>query len=706
MTSKYKSEFLANMSHELRTPLNSMLILPKLLAENPDNTLSPKQVQFAQTIHSSGSDLLSLINDILDLAKIESGTMAVDIEEVRFADLRDDMERDFGHIAHSKDLDFVLDLDPALPPTMVTDVRRLEQVLRNLLSNAFKFTEHGSVRLSMAVAPTQDLNFERETLRQAKTVIALSVQDTGIGIPLPKQKIIFEAFQQADGTTSRKYGGTGLGLSISREIAQLLGGELRLVSAPGEGSTFTLYLPLKLSKVKRTTATAPILDPAAQPAAEPSTTPKTTEPRTRLAPAADAPGTIDSAPQPETLTETQDFADDREKIRPGDRVLLIVEDDPVFAQILLNIARERGFRGLVTMRGDTGLELARQFTPNAIILDILLPGMDGWTVMDRLKQDPKTRHIPVNVVTGVAEEERAVELGALTFLRKPVSKDTLIDSLTKVRTFIERSMNELLIVEDNEVQRNSLAELLGHPGVHMTLVESGEAALAALRSQYFDCIVLDLDLPDISGIQVLRTLEQEAGVWDYPVIVYTGLELSADDEQFLRRVARSIIMKRDITSLERLLADTDRFLHRVVSDLPELKQGALARDEDARPSLAGKKILIVDDDIRNIFATTSILERHDMRVMYAENGQEGIRLLQETPDIDLVLMDIMMPDMDGYETMRRIRAMTEFQALPIIALTAKAMKGDREKCLEAGASDYIPKPVDTEQLLSLMRQWV
>jgi CheY-like chemotaxis protein/signal transduction histidine kinase/HAMP domain-containing protein len=696
LTSKYKSEFLANMSHELRTPLNSMLILSKLLAENPESNLSGKQVQFAQTIYSSGADLLSLINDILDLAKIESGTMAVNVEDVRFTDLRDDMERDFGHIAQSKELDFAIDLDPALPRAITTDTRRLQQVLRNLLSNACKFTEHGSVRLSMSVADREKLKFEGDALQHANTVIAFAVQDTGIGIPAAKQKIVFEAFQQADGTTSRKYGGTGLGLSISREIASLLGGELRLISTPDEGSTFTLYLPLTIPRSKKASGSTPAVPVSAPPASHVETS---------TAPSPEPAVTIQADPPlSDSSTETLDFADDRDRIHPGDRVLLIVEDDPVFAQILLNVARDRGFKGLVTMRGDIGLELARQFEPAAIILDILLPGMDGWTVMDRLKQNPRTRDIPINVVTGVAEEERAVEMGALTFLRKPVNREALIDSLSKVEKLIERPMHELLIVEDNDVQRNSIAELLGREDVRTTLVESGEQALAALRDKFFDCIVLDLDLPDISGIQVLRTLEQEEGTWDYPVIVYTGLELSPEDEQFLRRVARSIIMKRDVTSLEHLLADTDRFLHRVTADLPPSNQAE--GEHVAEPLLAGKKVLIVDDDIRNIFATTSILERHEMQVVYAENGQAGINLLQQTPHIDLVLMDIMMPEMDGYETMRRIRAIDQFKSLPIIALTAKAMKGDREKCLEAGASDYIPKPVDTEQLLALMRAWV
>ncbi|HCF28636.1 MAG TPA: two-component system sensor histidine kinase/response regulator [Cyanobacteria bacterium UBA11049] len=704
LTSKYKSEFLANMSHELRTPLNSLLILSKLLSENKEANLTSKQVEYASTIYTAGTDLLNLINEILDLAKIESGTMTLEIGEVVLTALRDDIERNFRHVAQSKGVGFTIELDTNLPRTIRIDEKRLHQVLKNLLSNAFKFTAQGQVSLRID-SVTQGWSLDRQVLNRAGAAIAFSVSDTGIGIPAEKQKLIFEAFQQADGTTSRHYGGTGLGLSISREIAHLLNGEIRLTSTPGKGSTFTLYLPQTsqatgdrgleardsnqktVSGNGRVSSQKPLSDPPLPLAVTPNSS---------------------SAPLP--LPKRPSFSDDRDAIQPGDRTLLIVEDDVNFARILLDTGREQGFKGIVALQGDTGLALAQQFRPTAIMLDIGLPEMDGWTVLDRLKHDPQTRHIPVHIVSGLEERQRSLQLGAIAYLQKPVGQESLIAALTNIQRFVERPLKRLLVVEDNEQQRQSIVELIGDGDVRTTAVGTGGEALAALRASPFDCVVLDLGLPDMSGFELIKQIEQRVGVSNggrtsLPIIIYTGKNLTEQEETELRRVTEAIIVK-DVKSPERLLDETALFLHRVQSNLPEAKQQILAQLRQQEPVLAGKKILIVDDDVRNIFALTSILEEHQMEVVFAENGRKGIDLLQNTPDVDAVLMDIMMPEMDGYETMRAIRSESKFRSLPILALTAKAMKGDREKCLEAGASDYIAKPVDTEQLLSLLRVWL
>jgi CheY-like chemotaxis protein len=575
----------------------------------------------------------------------------------------------------------------------------LQQVLKNLLSNAFKFTEQGQITLRIAPVFPDTQRFDHEALNRADMVIGFSVIDTGIGIPLDKQRVIFEAFQQADGTTSRKYGGTGLGLSISREIARLLGGEIRLVSAPGVGSTFTLYLPLswpgQLIAAQRSPASPPTSASHQQAVVSPLA------PTFQSTLSAPHSGSLSTA-----LPAEVNINDDRQSIQPNDRVLLIIEDDRTFAQILLNIAHEWGFKGVIAVQGDTGLALARELRPDAILLDIQLPVMDGWTVLDRLKHDAKTRHIPVNIVSVVEEQTRGLQQGAIAHLKKPVSVETLVESMSSIAEFIDRPVKNLLIVEDNEIQRNSMVELIHHNDVNIAAVGTGAEALEALGSRHFDCIVLDLDLPDMTGFQLIRQLEQELGTWEYPIIVYTGMELTPDEEILLRRMTKAIILKKDVRSLVRLLDETNLFLHRVEIGLPEAKRVMLDDYHKVDAVLENKRILIVDDDIRNIFATTSILERHSMKVIYAENGRDCINVLQETPDIDAILMDIMMPELDGYETMRLIRQMDTFKSLPIIALTAKAMKGDREKCLAAGASDYITKPIDTEHLLSLLRVWL
>ncbi|MEH1925450.1 response regulator [Nostoc sp.] len=685
LSSKYKSEFLANMSHELRTPLNSLLILARLLADNSLNNLTDKQVEYSRTIYSAGNDLLELINDILDLAKIESGTMSLDIEQIALADLETSLEQTFRQVAHNKELSFTIELDEKLPPTIYNDSKRLQQVLKNLLANAFKFTEQGSVKLQIAQVDN--------------SMIAFAVSDTGIGIPAEKQKIIFEAFQQADGTTSRKYGGTGLGLSISRELAQLLGGRIEIVSEPGQGSTFTLFLPRRQEKKNsQNTLTTPPPEPitSIRTASTIKDVPMV-ETRTTF---------IDTSSSAKVLTILpSEIPDDREIIQPGDRTLLIIEDDDKFARILLDMARQQGFKTIVALHSKQGLALAEQFKPNAIMLDIHMPEMDGWTVLDRLKHKPDTRHIPVHILSVDERQQRGLNLGAITYLQKPVSPEALTQVLTEIKGFIERQVKNLLIVEDDPVQAQSIIELIGNGDVQSTAVGTGAEALSILRSHHFDCMVLDLGLPDMSGFALIEQIKLEPRLLKLPIIVYTGKELSRQEETQLRGLAETIIIK-NVRSPERLLDETALFLHRVQANLPPPKRQILEQLHQNDPVLANRKILIVDDDLRNIFALTSFLESYQMQVLFAENGRDGIEELQTNPDINIVLMDIMMPEMDGYETTRAIRQQQQFRSLPIIALTAKAMPGDKEKCIEAGASDYITKPVDTEQLLSLLRVWL
>jgi len=687
MTSKYKSEFLANMSHELRTPLNSLLILAKLLSDNPEGNLTDKQTDFAKTIHSSGQDLLTLINDILDLSKIESGMMTVALSDVSFREIADLTDRTFRQVAEDKKLQFTTELAENLPSSIQTDPTRLQQVLTNLLGNAFKFTDKGGVTLRMETA-LSGWTPGHEVLSRAASVIAFSVVDTGIGIPEEKQRIIFEAFQQADTSTTRKFGGTGLGLSISREIARLLGGEIRVESQAGMGSTFTLYLPQTF--VTRTESPLPTLREEGQ---------------VERPPLATLSAPVQTEVSEPGLTIEEQVPDDRDTIRPGDRSVLIVEDDLPFAKILLDMAREKGFKGLVATRGETALQVAARYRPDAITLDIALPDMEGWTVLDRLKHDRVTRHIPVHIISGDEESARGLRLGAFAQMQKPVSKESLDEAFAKIQGFLERPHRSLLVVEDNDQQRQAIVELIGEGDVDITAVGTGEEALQLLHERRFDCMVLDLGLPDMSGFDFINRMKNELGVTDVPIIVYTGRELSRKEENELKRMADAIIVK-DVRSPDRLLDETALFLHRVEENLPEQKRKMLEQLHESDPVLAGKKALIVDDDMRNIYALTSLLERHKMKVLYAESGAEGIDALRNNLDIDVVLMDVMMPEMDGYEAMRRIRAMEEYRNLPMIALTAKAMKGDREKCMEAGASDYITKPIDAQQLVSLLRVWL
>jgi CheY-like chemotaxis protein/signal transduction histidine kinase/HAMP domain-containing protein len=679
LTSRYKSEFLANMSHELRTPLNSILILGQQLSENADGNLSGRQVEFAKTIHGAGTDLLNLISDILDLSKIESGTVTVECEDLLFTHLRETIERNFRHEAEGRKLSFTADFDARLGRAITTDSKRLLQVLKNLLSNAFKFTDRGGVRLHVAVAQG-GWTAEHPTLSQSPSVIEFSVADTGIGIPPEKQRIIFEAFQQADAGTARKYGGTGLGLAISRELAHLLGGEIRLSSISGSGSTFTLYLPLSYMGPAYGRVATPALGAsfAAVAAFQPVVLP---------------------------VVRQEEIPDDRADLQPGDAVLLIVEDDPHYARILVNLARDRGFKVMLAKTGADALSLARKHRPTAVSLDVFLPDMLGWTVLNQLKRSPETRHIPVQILTIEDERQYGLERGAFSFVTKTVTSDRLEESFDRLKRFTTSRTRRLLVVEDDPAEQMSVQELLGHTDVEISSATTGAGALEAMRATPFDCVVLDLRLPDMSGFELLAEVQRDPKLRETPIIVFTGRELSDQEEMELRKKAKSIVLK-GVRSPERLLDETALFLHRVIADLPLSKQHMIQTLHESDEQLTGRKVLVVDDDIRNIFALNSLLERHNMQVITATNGQEAINLVESTDDLSLVLMDVMMPEMDGYETMRRIRSNHQFRMLPIIALTAKAMKGDREKCLEAGASDYVAKPVNTDQLLSLVRMWL
>jgi HAMP domain-containing protein/CheY-like chemotaxis protein/signal transduction histidine kinase len=679
LTSKYKSEFLANMSHELRTPLNSVLILGQQLSDNPEGNLTGKQVEFARTIQAAGTDLLNLISDILDLSKIESGTVSVEAEEIFFSSLVDMVVRPFRHEAENRRLTFEVSTDSQLSRSMVTDSKRLQQIIKNLLSNAFKFTEQGSVQLSVFTAKS-GWTASHPVLAAAGSVVGFEVADTGIGIPAEKQRIIFEAFQQADAGTSRKYGGTGLGLAISRELAQLLGGEIQLRSTPGKGSAFTLYLPQTytgssvrsgLETDRKSTFTTTL----------------------QLSSFNMQERTIEQVP------------DDRENLQPGEAVLLIVEDDPHYARVLKDLSHDKGFKVLIAPRGTDALTLAREFHPTAVSLDVFLPDMLGWTVLNHLKQDPGTRHIPVQMLTLDEDRQHGLARGAFSFVTKPTTSEGLEAAFTRIKEYSAPRRKRLLIVEDNEAEQLSIRELLGHHDIDVSIAATGAQALSAIQQQSYDCMVLDLRLPDMTGFEVLERLRERGDSSDLPVVVFTGKELSAEEDSQLHLLARSVVVK-GVESPERLLDETALFLHRVVDDLPLEKQKMLERLHRSDEALVGKKVLVVDDDVRNIFALSSVLERRGMVVLTAGTGREAINILESTSDLAIVLMDVMMPEMDGYETMQVIRQNSAFRRLPIIALTAKAMKGDREKCLEAGASEYLAKPVNTDQLLAALRMWL
>ncbi|MEN3748113.1 response regulator [Sphingomonas sp. HF-S3] len=669
--SRYKSDFLANMSHELRTPLNSLLILSKLLGDNPNGNLSDDQVKYARTIHSSGNDLLALINDILDLSKIEAGHIQIQPETVSLDRVVGDMRQLFQPVANERELTFEIALDQGGPGTIDTDRQRLDQILKNLLSNAFKFTEAGQVTL--------------EIRRDGRDHLALTVADTGIGISEEQQRSIFEAFRQADGTISRKYGGTGLGLSISRELARLLGGAISLESTPGKGSRFTLTIPLAID--------GPDL---------PETKPG--------APASHLPAPAREVPAPPKLQLRRRVDDDRDILDSAERILLVVEDDASFAGIVRDLAHEMGFKCLVAGTAEEALSLARQYQPSAVVLDIGLPDQSGLAVLDRLKTDVATRHIPVHVVSASDHAQTALSLGAIGYLVKPVKRDDLADVLGALAAKMDRKVRRVLIVEDDEVQLDAVAQLLGSADVETVGARTAAECIEKLESDVFDCMVLDLSLPDASGFSLLEQLREEGGHSFPPVIVYTGHDLSPDDEQRLRRYSDSIIIK-GARSPERLLDEVSLFLHRVVTEMPPEQQKMIQQARNRDAILEGRRILIVEDDVRNIYSLTNILEPRGATIEIARNGREAIDVLdRSTQDggasIDLVLMDVMMPIMDGLTATRHIREDARWKKLPIITLTAKAMPDDQQRCIEAGASDYMAKPIDVDRLLSLVRVWM
>jgi signal transduction histidine kinase/DNA-binding response OmpR family regulator len=672
LTSKYKSEFLANMSHELRTPLNSMLILSRLLSDNEDGNLTPKQVEYAQTIHSSGDDLLKLINEILDLSKIESGTMRVESNDVLVSDLRNFVTKNFEPMANSKGLEFSVNIRKSAPTALFTDQQRLQQVLKNLLANAFKFTEEGSVTLRIE-AVSAGWSIGNPSLDDADQVVAFSVTDTGIGIPREKQRIIFEAFQQADGTITRRYGGTGLGLSISREIAELLGGELRVESEPGEGSTFTLYLPTG----REAAAGMPSKGQAPHLA-------------------------LHSEQTSEEDVVSSSIVDDRDELEDNDYVLLIIDSEPERIERFLAIVRQRGFKAVVESRLETALRIGSEIRPDVISI---APDGEGWVALERLKRDLSTRHIPVLALTDTKDRQRAMALGAYTCIEPNASDDVLSKALESMRKFLERAVKNLLVVEDDANQRKAILALIGNSDLEVVTAARGDDALELLSSMHFDCMVIDLGLPDMPGLEVLERLKRQGALNNLPVIVYTAQQVTHEEELALRRLAETIIVK-DARSPERLLAELSLFLHRSSEAFSPASREMLEQEQKTDPILAGKKILVIDDDVRNIFSLTSVLERRAMRVSFAETGQEGLDVLKNTTDVDAILVDVMMPGMDGYETMREIRKLPRYKTTPLIALTAKAMKGDREKCIEAGASDYISKPANVDRLISILRVYL
>ena len=695
ISSRYKSEFLANMSHELRTPLNSMLILSQQLADNEEENLTDEQVESSKIIYNGGQDLLNLINEILDLSKIEAGKMTIDIRTVPLAEITNILKTNFKAIADKKDLALHINITPDLPACIETDEQRLAQILKNLLSNALKFTKKGSITLDFQPVDAK-ADLSRSGLEPHKA-IAIAVIDTGIGIPEEKQLKIFEAFQQADGTTSRQYGGTGLGLSISRELAKLLGGELQLSSVEKEGSTFTVYLPLdaKAAKSKPTT-TVPQQELPEPKGKNPVSSKDSISKPSKKVPILQPSQEIDAPPSPS-------IDDDRDNLEENDRILLIIEDDIGFATILYRFAHKKGFKCVHSTDGKTGLEFADKYHPDAIILDIALPQIDGWHVLNRLKDNINLRHIPVHVMSVQDYPPGVLNRGAIGFLTKPVNEEQLESAFSKITTSLDKAVKKVLVVV-TETDQKEIKEILGNRDIETTMIDTGKRAIQELKENAYDCLVLDILLPDESGFTVLKSLEEE-DISVPPVIVYTGRELTISEYDELQIHAKSVVIRKAENS-KRLLDEVSLFLHRIVKNLPVHKQEMIARFHDKEVIFKGKKILIVDDDMRNLFALAGVLKKNGLNVYKAHNGEKALESLNNEPSIDLVLMDIMMPIMDGYETMRAIRAQARFKHLPIIALTAKAMKEDRAKCISAGADDYLTKPVEINQLLSLMRVWL
>jgi signal transduction histidine kinase/DNA-binding response OmpR family regulator/CHASE3 domain sensor protein len=664
ISSKYKSEFLANMSHELRTPLNSLLILSKDLSENRNKNLDDIQVESAEIIYKSGTDLLVLINEVLDLSKIEAGKMSINVENVSLRNFTNELVREFKHHAEQKGLKLNVKLGDDLPVFIRTDSQRLNQILKNLLSNAIKFTERGSVSISIE--------------RASESTVNISVADTGIGINEDKQMAIFEAFQQAEGGTSRKYGGTGLGLSISRELAKLLGAEIKVNSKLNEGSTFSLILPLEIHQDQEPVNT---------------NTPK-------------VPVTFRSHASNEAIfLNYPHIEDDRETISIDDKTVLIIEDDLKFAEILLRHANNKGFKCLSATTGEDGLLLASKYKPQAIILDMSLPGINGHVVLLELKADPSVRHIPVHIISGEDRTLEPIKEGAVEYLMKPIAKKDLEEAFSRIENFVNRKIKNLLIIEDSENSRKAMRVLIGNGDVKCFEAGTGKEALEMFEQNHIDCMILDIGLPDMSGFELIRKLEQVKEQHMPPIIVYTGKELTKEENYELQKYAESIIIK-GVKSEERLLDETSLFLHRTISNLPKSKQLIINNLYDKEAVFHEKTILLVDDDMRNLFALSKILKERGMEIIKAENGINALEMLELHPGINMVLMDIMMPEMDGYEAMKRIRSQLKFRRLPVIALTAKAMKDDKQKCIDAGANDYITKPIDVERLLSLMRVWL
>ena len=681
IASKYKSEFLANMSHELRTPLNSLLILSGSLSDNREGNLNEEQVESAQIIYKSGNDLLTMINDILDLSKIESGKMDVNITDVSIEEISNNIRDYFKHGISQKNLEFKIQIDEGLNETFPTDQQKTEQILKNFMSNALKFTESGSITL----------HFHKNTEDKSDKAVCVSVTDTGIGIQENKQAEIFEAFQQADGSISRKFGGTGLGLSISRELAKLLGGKITLNSKAGEGSTFTVFLPTdatgvakKSKKTKIKTETANVT-PKESTAVQNNSLPQIIE-------------TIPDQGHPDYIKD--DYGD----TEGDDQVILIIEDDPNFAKILYKHCKSRGFKSIASQTGEYGLKLAAQLIPSAIILDIKLPGIDGWRVLDILKENPSTRHIPVHIMSGDEETIAASTKGAIGYLTKPIKKGVLDSAFGKIESFINKETGNLLLIEDDENLRRSIKILIGEKGVNITDASTGKEALDLLKDNDYDCMILDLGLSDMSGFDLIEKLNK-TNYNKPPIIVYTGKDLTKKENETLQKYAESIIIK-GVKSEERLLDETALFMHRVISEMPQKQQAVIKKIHNGDNIFNEKRVLVVDDDMRNVFALTKILTEQNMIVSRAENGLVALDKVKADPEFDVILMDIMMPEMDGYETMRKIRELPSQQKVPIIALTAKAMKEDRQKCIEAGANDYMAKPIVIEKLLSLLRVWL
>jgi HAMP domain-containing protein/signal transduction histidine kinase/CheY-like chemotaxis protein len=696
LTSKYKSEFLANMSHELRTPLNSLLILAQQLYENHEGNLTEKQVRYAKTIHSCGDDLIQLINDILDLSKIESGYISTDFVNVRFNEITSFVETTFKHISENKNLKFNIDMEKKLPETLETDVQRLNQILKNLLSNAFKFTEKGSVSLRIYEA-NKTWRQNNPSLDNAKRVVAFEIKDSGIGISKDKQNIIFEAFQQAEGSTSRKYGGTGLGLSISRGLAELLGGSIELESEPGSGSTFTLYLPIdynpqhvKKEKQSSLTISEYTISPDEDAAIQSVPTVKLPEAR-------------DLEVFNEIINET---GDDRNSITPGDKVVMVVEDDIRFAKIMVEKAHEMDLKVVVAQSFGDVFDLANKYTPIAVTLDVKLPDASGWRILDLFKNDINFRHIPVHLISGEENRLLAMQRGARSFSLKPLKNEALTVLFNDIVRYKDHKPKNVLVVEDNELDSSQIAKMLDNgDAVKIDFATTGKSALDLIKANEYDCIIVDYMLPDIGGLEFVTEINSVKQLAMTPVLIYSAKDFSPKERTQLKQFANRILLK-DVNSLELLLEEVVLHLHLDHKDLLPEKRKIIENLRSREDVLANKTVLVVDDDVRNLFALTTAFERYNINVITAESGQEAINILGDNGSIDMVLMDIMMPEMDGYETTQKIRREHKNHHLPIIAVTAKAMKGDREKCIEAGASDYITKPVKIDQLLSLMRVWL